>query len=282
MPGRTQGDQVLGEGLGGTDSFKVAKRHQHSRTVSYDELHQMGLARAVDEYHKMIVSKKSCGMTSFCGGSKRFCMIRLLLCLAFRPLPTFLRPECVICGCKTAWRTLVARLMKQSAALLVPLAVSFCLMPDQYPLVMPLWGRCVVLGMVVMAVHMADRSLTGQDLMCEVPVTTSLETYFAGDLKITTSQTSDVTMLRLFDSREDIEARRKEKLLLTNVKNLVLQYGLFSHGGEDQIANVFIAYRWINRLAEELEVDTLRYEDNFTLDSALDAVNILEKSLGSH
>ena len=150
MPGRTQGDQVLGEGLGGTDSFKVAKRHQHSRTVSYDELHQMGLARAVDEYHKMIVSKKSCGMTSFCGGSKRFCMIRLLLCLAFRPFPTFLRPECVICGCKTAWRTLVARLMKQSAALLVPLAVSFCLMPDQYPLVMPLWGRCVVLGMVVM------------------------------------------------------------------------------------------------------------------------------------
>jgi len=172
--------------------------------------------------------------------------------------------------------------MKQSAALLVPLAVSFCLMPDQYPLVMPLWGRCVVLGMVVMAVRIADRSLTRQDLMCEVPVKTSLETYFAGDLKITTSQTSDVTMLRLFDSREDIEARRKEKLLLTNVKNLVLQYGLFSHGEEGQIANVFIAYRWINRLAEELEVDTLRYEDNFTLDSALDAVNILEKSLGSH
>ena len=282
MTARPQGEQYLGEKVGGTDSFKLRK-HQHSRTVSYDELHQMGLARAVDEYHKMIVSKsKSCGMTSFCA-SNRFCIVKLLVCLLLRPLPTFLRPECVICGCKTAWTVIFARFVKQSAVILIPLALSFCLLPEQYSLEMPVWGRCMVLSMVVMAVYVADRSLSGQGKVCDIPVKKSLEKYFhSGELNMSTSQASDVSFLRIFDSREDIEARRKEKMLITNVKKLVLRYGLFAHGEEGQIANVFIAYRWINRLAEELEEDQLRYEENFTLDSALDAVSILQESIGSH
>lgn len=96
MSGRlgSPGDQHLTETGAGTESFKLS-RHQHSRTVSYDELHQMGLARAVDEYHKLIVSKsKSCGMT-FCG-SKKCCMFKLMACIALRPLPTWLRPESII------------------------------------------------------------------------------------------------------------------------------------------------------------------------------------------
>lgn len=280
MSGRLGSPGDLTEKGNGTESFRL-RRHQHSRTVSYDELHQMGLARAVDEYHKLIVSKpKSCGM-AFCG-SKKCCMLKFIACLALRPIPTLLRPECIICGCKTLWTTLMARLIRQSGVVLIPLALSYCVLPEQFSHVMPLLVRCCLLGIVVITVYIADKSLINKEMVCEGSVGESLVTYFGQELRMTTSETPDLSVLRLFDSREDIEARRKENQIVSRMKSLLLRYGFFSHGEEGHIANVFVAYQWITQLAEELGEDQLRQEENFTLDSALDAVSILEKSIGSH
>lgn len=125
-------------------------------------------------------------------------------------------------------------------------------------------------------------SLIPKGMVREVSVGESLESYFGEELRMTTSETPDLSALRVFDSREDIEARRKENQIVSRMKSLLLRYGFFSHGEEGHIANVFVAYQWITQLAEELGEEQLRQEENFTLDSALEAVSILEKSIGSH
>lgn len=259
--------------------------HEHGRTVSYDDLHQMGLSRAVDEYHKMIVSKsKGCRMASALCGEEECCLAKIVAGLAFRPLPAMLRPECLLCGCTAVWTSVAARLVRDGAVVLIPFAWSYCLLPEQYcDRVMPLWARCLVLVAVALGIHLADRSLVDQRCGALGTVLESLEKHLSvGELRMTACQTSDVSVLRIFDSREDIEAQRKEKQVIGRVKSLVLRYGFFSNSDECQITNVFVAYQWIHRLAEELGEEQLRQEENFTLDSALRAVGILQDSIGIH
>lgn len=266
---------------------------KHNRTVSYDELHQMGLSRAVDEYHKLIVSKPRCGGMTFCGDSTEHCLVFLLKFLLLRPVPHFVRPECIFGVSRYIWRNILARIIRQGAIVLIPLAVSYWLLPDPYVDgvkvitgrdVVPFWHRFAILVGILGSIYAADVTLKCQsDNGNRLSIFSSLDMHFAGEtLCMTDRQTSDLSVLQIFDSHEDIEARRKEERLINSVKSLVLRYGLFSCGEECQINNVYVAYRWISRLAEELEEDQLLQRDNFTLDSALDAVHILEDSIGVH
>lgn len=49
----------------------------------------------------------------------------------------------------------MARLVRQSGMVLI-LALSYCVLPEQFSHLMPLLARCCLLGIVVVAVYAAD------------------------------------------------------------------------------------------------------------------------------
>lgn len=252
----------------------------HNRTVSYEDLHHMGLSRAVDEYHKLLTkAKASGGMQGFCKGPEH-CMVKVFKCLLFCPIYYFFTSAKVI----HSWRVL-ARVLHALTTVLVPLMVSFCMEPrllSSSPLAqwtgMDTWDarqRLVFSAILSIVLHLADRTASFERTGCCSSIRKSLAFYFGDSLPMS-SRVTDVKQLPFDDNRT---IKDKESEVIEKVKKLVLRYGFFSSEQECEIQNMDAACRWINRLAQELE-ETQFMRENLSVETALEATRVLGEAIG--
>mmetsp|Transcript_7180 Transcript_7180/g.14358 ORF Transcript_7180/g.14358 Transcript_7180/m.14358 type:complete len:292 (+) Transcript_7180:180-1055(+) len=250
----------------------------HGRTVSYEDLHHMGLSRAVDEYHKLLTkAKASGGMQGFCKGPEH-CVAKIFKCFLFCPVYYVFKSAVLV----HTWK-LVARVLHVFTFLIVPLLMSFCMEPSLLSsssfaqhIGMNTWNatqRLTFAGIISAILHVADRTVSfGRH---GSSIHRSLSFYYGESLPMS-SRVTDVKQLPFDDTRT---INDKETEVIQKVKKLVLRYGFFTSEQECEIENMDAACRWINKLARELE-ETQFTADSLSVETALEATRVLGEAIG--
>ena len=250
----------------------------HGRTVSYEDLHHMGLSRAVDEYHKLLTKGKACGgMQRFCKGPEH-CVFKIAKCFLVCPVYYVLTSNVVA----QVWAR-IARVLRAFTCVIIPLLTSFCMEPSLLSssvwaqhIGMDTWNatrRLVFAGIVSVVLHLANRTVSFERHGSNVHASLSL--YF-GDALPMSSRVTDVKQLPFDDMRT---INDKETEVIEKVKRLVLRYGFFASEKECDIQNFDAACRWIKKLAGELE-ETQFTRDTLSVESALEATRVLGEAIG--
>ena len=280
----------------GSWSTPAGRHKPHHRTVSYDDLHHMGLSRAVDEYHKLLRSKSCYGKYTFCKGPEH-CLIILCKLLCLRPLPIFLQPEFCFKLFGVLWDS-IAWAFHVTVVFVLPLVMSFVLLPGMFldacasSLPLAIFDRCLIFVAYVLVAAAAEarmRSIRARRDEQRVHKESSMSHYSEmhwgtlydtrGMLK-TSKYVTDIAKLLEASGSGEIEAKNKEEELMSRVQQLVLKYGIFKSTEECHVTSVSMAYRWITTLAAELEESRyMRYEE-MNLDSALEAADVLGAAIG--
>jgi hypothetical protein len=278
----------------GSWSTPAGRQMPHHRTVSYDDLHHMGLSRAVDEYHKLLRSKSYCG--KYCKGPEH-CLLMLCKLLCLQPVPIFLRPEFCIKLLGALW-AVVAWALHVTVVFVLPLVMSFTLLPGTVlnasgsPLSLTIYDRFLIFiayVLLLMAAEARMRCLRARRDEQRFQKESSLSGYsemrwaalYDSDGTLMTSKNmTDTSKLLQASGSGEIEAKNKEDELMSRVQQLVLKYGMFKSTDECHVSSVSMAYRWITTLAAELEESRyMRYEE-MNLDSALEAADVLGAAIG--
>lgn len=103
----------------------------HSRSFSYEQMQQLGLSKAIDEYHRLLETGAQINTPRVAGknrsGSSGF-VSSILKATVIRPLPTIARPETII-ACVDALWSIVSFLIYFTAPIIVPFVVWLALAP---------------------------------------------------------------------------------------------------------------------------------------------------------
>jgi hypothetical protein len=108
----------------------LQKVASHSRSFSYDQMQQMGLSKAIDEYHRLLETGAQINTPRVPGKSGRNSNFfsTLLQATVIRPLPMIFRPETLI-ACISALWYIASFVIYYSAPITVPLVVWLALAP---------------------------------------------------------------------------------------------------------------------------------------------------------
>ena len=112
----------------------------HSRSFSYEQMQQMGLSKAIDEYHRLLETGAQINTPRIAGynlsGSSSY-VSSILKATVIRPLPTIARPETVIACIGALW-SIVSFLIYSTAPITIPFLVWLAFAPAT-PLQIPAW-----------------------------------------------------------------------------------------------------------------------------------------------
>lgn len=275
------------------------KKKQYSRTVSYTELQQLGLSRAVDEYHKLLNCKKvawSCQQ----GGEACpvYAMKRVLLS------PGIMQPEAVLWLVCRMFHVMMV-VLRGITVVAVPYVAAILLGVwsmwggealkdgqcfDVWPFVFDANGkgqlcrdRCNVYaafgGLFVLFVSEGYTRRRRFEACCKALDSISrpgaLEELY-GPLVTVCSKRSNIAAV--INLQGDTSSTAEEELFC-RVQQLVAKYGFKDVAHAERITSMDVAVRWINKLAHELEEERFQSR-TMSVKSAIEAVDALSNAIG--
>lgn len=264
----------------------------HQRSFSYDQMQQMGLSKAIDEYHRLLQTSPPISSPKKSTPSVASPFGVLLKTTLIRPLPRILRPEAFITLVAALWRVLTY-LVYISAPLTVPLLIWLALAPAA-PLRLPaqLTGAFPVLSTIplqppadwrirlVLAagfflfLRVAESSVTNrarcrQEAAAHAVTAQQLEAYYAG------SQLAGAVLSGASTPQgADVASVEDWQKVVNGVRALSKQY-------EDVPASVDTvtdAISWLERVSREVNM-TLSKEVHDCADAAMKALEEVKEVL---
>jgi hypothetical protein len=275
---------------GATKSAKRLGFSSHGRTVSYDDLHKLGLSRAVDEYHKLLKCKsqwsgKAC-VTEPC------CYVALLKFVFLRPLPNFLSPDTLLKTFGDMWMYM-SKAISLFSLILIPMCVSFVLNPihpadpvgapgSLLAAVLYLPWRIFISACMILLIHCSNSTTTRLKLLRQNGSNDSiglcLKASFGPAICISEKRTNVEILL---GNKQDMEIT-KEVELCRKVEKLISRYGYHGENKEDvSVPDLTTAVQWIGRLSDDIE-DHRFINKEMSVDEALGALEELSSVIGIH
>jgi len=273
---------------GATKSAKRLGFSSHGRTVSYEDLHKLGLSRAVDEYHKLLKCKnqwsgKAC-VTEPC------CYVALLKYVFLHPLPDCLSPDTLL---KTFLRVWVysAQAISLCSLILIPLCVSFVLNPThltgvagasggwlEATIELP-WRICITVCMILL-IHWSNgttaRTKLARQNISNDSIGLCLKASFGPTIGISEKKTDVEIFLGNKEENESI----KEVELCRKMEKLIIRYGYYDEKKEDvSVPDLPTAVRWIHRISDDIGDQKVKNKV-MSVDEALEALEELSSIIG--
>ena len=261
----------------------------HSRSFSYQQMQQMGLSKAIDEYHRLLETGDQINTPRIKGKgrSSGTFISSILKSTVIRPLPTIVRPETIIAFVGTLW-SIISFLIYYTAPIIVPLVVWLALAPSA-PLQLPAQitkaypalkntqlappsdykTRAAIVCIALVVLRAAEAAVAARALRrretAESTITPErLEAYYAGSSMAGAGNNNAM----------DIVSSQDWQLVVKEVYNLSKQY-------EDAPLPVRTrddALAWLDRVATVVGL-TISREAHHGVDAALKAVDQVRRML---
>ena len=258
--------------------------------MSYDDLHKLGLSRAVDEYHKLLKCKKWSGKACV---TEPCCYVALLKFVFLRPLPNFLSPDTLLKTFGGIW-VHMSTFISLFSLILIPMCVSFVLNPIHLPdlvvgapgslleaaLYLP-W-RIFISVCMILLIHWSNgtaaRIKVSRQNVSNDSIELCLKASF-GPIVCISDKKTDVEIL--LGNKQDAEIT-KEVELCRKVEKLISRYGYHGEKKEDvSVPDLTTAVQWIGRLSDDIE-DHRFINKEMSVDEALEALDELSSIIGIH